>query len=132
MLVWSIVSSSKQKEAAWEFVKFINSSETTVKWMNRAYESNDKARLFFSNMNSIEHAVFPEEHIALAITALETCRMQTAVIGGNIANRYVDFAFNKVVLQGDDPEAAIKQAAKESTLEIQKKLKEFDRFIKDL
>ena len=58
--------------------------------------------------------------------------MQTAVIGGNIANRYVDFAFNKVVLQGDDPEAAIKQAAKESTLEIQKKLKEFDRFIKDL
>jgi hypothetical protein len=51
--------------------------------------------------------------------------MQTAVVGGTVADRYIAFAFNKVVLQNADPEEAIKQAAKESTMEIQKKIKEF-------
>ncbi len=58
--------------------------------------------------------------------------MQTAVVGGTVADRYIAFAFNKVVLQNADPEEAIKQAAKESTMEIQKKLKEFSRYIKNL
>ncbi|MDD2431496.1 MAG: extracellular solute-binding protein [Firmicutes bacterium] len=132
MLVWSIVSSSKKRDAAWEFVKYINSSEFTSRFMNLAHASSDKARIFFSNKNSIDSAIFPDEHILLAKKSLETCRMQTAVIGGQIANRYIDFAFNKVVIQGDDPEGAIRQAAKESTLEIQKKLREFERFINEL
>lgn len=132
MLVWSIVSSSKKQEAAWKLLEYLSSNEFTTEFMNKAYTSVDKARIFFSNKNSIDKASFPSEHIALCREALKTCRMQTAVIGGTIANRYVDFAFNKVVLQGADPEAAIKQAAKESTTEIQKKLKEFARFINQL
>lgn len=132
MLVWSIVSSTKRQEASWKLIEYISSSEFTAKFMDLVYKSNDKARLFFSNKNSLDKASFPKEHIALARESLKNCRMQTAVIGGTIANRYVDFAFNKVVLQGDDPEVAIKQAAKDSTTEIQKKLKEFARFIKQL
>lgn len=45
---------------------------------------------------------------------------------------YLDFAFHRVVLQKEDPETVLKQTAKESTLEIQKKLKEFARFINKL
>ena len=131
MLVWSIVSSSKKQQASWKLIEYISSSEFTTQFMNQVYKI-EKSRLFFSNKNSIDKANFPKAHIALARKSLKDCRMQTAVIGGPIANRYIDFAFNKVVLQGDDPETAIKQAAKESTLEIQKKLKEFARFIKQL
>ena len=131
MLTWSIISSSKKKDAAWEFMKWVSSTEFTTKFMNRGHELH-KSRIFFSNKNSIENAPFPKEKLHLAHEALATCRMQTAVIGGHIADRYIDFAFNKVVLQGDDPEAAIKQAAKESTDEIQRKLKEFSRYIKTL
>ncbi len=131
MLVWSIVSSSNKQQASWKLIEYISSSEFTTQFMNQVYKI-EKSRLFFSNKNSIDKANFPKAHIALARKSLKDCRMQTAVIGGPIANRYIDFAFNKVVLQGDDPETAIKQAAKESTLEIQKKLKEFARFIKQL
>lgn len=131
MLTWSIVSSTKKKNAAWELMKFLSSTEFTTTFMQR----NNKVvqnRIFFSNKNSLENAPFPKEKIPLAREALATCRMQTAVIGGFVANRYIDFAFNKVVLQGDDPEAALKQAAEDSTKEIQRKLKEFDRYIKTL
>ncbi len=68
----------------------------------------------------------------IARESLATFRMQTAVIGGHVANRYIEFAFNKAVVEKADPETVIKQAAKESTDEIQRKLKEFDKYIKDL
>ncbi|HHY18363.1 MAG TPA: extracellular solute-binding protein [Firmicutes bacterium] len=132
MLVWSIVSSTKKQEASWKLIEYLSSSEFTSKFMDLAYQSNDKCRLFFSNKNSIDNALFPQEHIDLCRESLAKCRMQTAVIGGQVANRYIDFAFNKVILQNADPEESIKQAAKESNLEIQKKLKEYSRFIKSL
>ncbi len=131
MLTWSIVASTKKKNAAWELMKYLGSTEFTTAFM----QTNNKVvqnRIFFSNKNSLENAPFPKEKIPLAREALATCRMQTAVIGGFVANRYIDFAFNKVVLQGDDPEVALKQAAEDSTKEIQRKLKEFDRYIKTL
>jgi len=131
MLVWSMVSSSKKKEAAWKLMEWLSSTEFSNKFTQMGYELH-KTRLFFANKNSIDSAPFPKEKISLAKEALATCRMQTAVIGGHVANRYIDFAFNKVVLQNADPEAAIKQAAKESTDEIQRKLKEFSRYINKL
>ncbi len=131
MLVWSMVSSTKKKEAAWKLMEWLSSTDFSNKFTQMGYELH-KTRLFFANKNSIDNAPFPKEKIGLAKEALATCRMQTAVIGGHVANRYVDFAFNKVVLQNADPEVAIKQAAKESTDEIQRKLKEFSRYIKSL
>ncbi|HHY18357.1 MAG TPA: hypothetical protein GX522_00485, partial [Firmicutes bacterium] len=68
----------------------------------------------------------------VAQKALLACRQPTAVVGGYVADRYIDFAFNKVYLQNADPEASIKQAAKESTDEIQRKLKEFSRFLNQI
>lgn len=131
MLTWSIVSSTKHKDAAWELMKWLGSTEFTTKFMQTSNQIHGN-RIFFSNKDSIDFAPFPEEKLHLAKEALATCRMQTAVVGGHIANRYIDFAFNKVVIQGDDPETAIRQAAKESTDEIQRKLREFDRYIKTL
>ena len=131
MLTWSILSSSKKKDASWKFVEWLSSSEFAANFMKAGYDLH-KNRIFFSNKNSLDHSQFPKEKIYLAKEALASCRMQTAVIGGHVANRYIDFAFNKVVLQNENPETAIKQAAKESTDEIQRKLKEFSRYIKDL
>lgn len=131
MLTWSIVSSTKKKDAAWTFMKWLSSTEFTTKFMQTGNQLH-KTRIFFSNKNSLENAPFPKEKLHLARESLASCRMQTAVIGGHVANRYIDFAFNKVVLQGANPEDAIKQAAKDSTLEIQRKLKEFARYISTL
>lgn len=130
-LVWSIVSTTKKKEAAWKLIQYLSSDEFTQRFANSVYDRL-KVRLFYSNDKYLAKAPFPQEQIPVAKEALATCRMQTAVVGGNVADRYIAFAFNKVVLQNADPEEAIKQAAKESTMEIQKKLKEFSRYIKNL
>lgn len=131
MLVWSMVSSTKKKDAAWKFMEWLSSNEFASKF-SQAGNQLHKNRLFFANKNSIDNAPFPKDKLSIAKEALATCRMQTAVIGGHVANRYIDFAFNKVVLQNENPEAAIKQAAKESTDEIQRKIKEFSRYITSL
>lgn len=132
MLTWSILESSKNKDAAWKLMKFMASSRFAEEMMNRSYNSSEKIRLFFANKNSFEKAYFTPKQIALAKYSLANCRMQTSVVGGLIANRYIDFAFNKVVLQGADSVESIKAAAGESTLEIEKKLKEFSRYIATL
>lgn len=131
-LAWAIPASSKKKQEAWEFMKWITSSEVTSEFMVKAYESSEKWRLFFASKETLDRAIFPTEKLIIAQKALANCRVQRAVVGGYVADRYVDFAFSKVILQNEDPETAIKQAAHESTQEIQKKLKEFARFLDKL
>ena len=131
MLVWSMVSSTKKKEAAWKLLEWLSSTEFVTNFIQTSHKLH-KNRLFFANINALDNAPFPQEKMHIARESLATFRMQTAVIGGHVANRYIEFAFNKAVVEKADPETVIKQAAKESTDEIQRKLKEFDKYIKDL
>lgn len=131
-LSWSMTASSNNKEAAWVLLKWLTSSKTTGRFMLLANQSSEKWRLFFGSKDTLDNALFPEKHLSVAKKALTNCRIQRAVIGGYVADRYLDFAFHRVVLQKEDPETVLKQTAKESTLEIQKKLKEFARFINKL
>ena len=131
-LSWSMTASSNNKEAAWVLLKWLVSSKTTGRFMLLANQSTEKWRLFFASKDTLDNALFPEKHLAVAKKGMANCRIQRAVIGGYVADRYLDFAFHRVVIQKEDPETVLKQAAKESTLEIKKKLKEFARFINKL
>jgi ABC-type glycerol-3-phosphate transport system substrate-binding protein len=115
-----------------ELLKWLTSSDFTGKFMLLANQSSEKWRLFFATKDTLDNALFPEGHLEIVQRGLVNSRVPRAVIGGYVADRYVDFAFNKVVVQGADPEEAIREAASESTKEIQKKLKEFARFIEKL
>ena len=131
-LCWAIPASTKQKDAAFELLKWLTSSDFTGKFMLLANQSSEKWRLFFATKDTLDNALFPEGHLEIVQRGLVNSRVPRAVIGGYVADRYVDFAFNKVVVQGADPEEAIREAASESSKEIQKKLKEFARFIEKL
>ncbi|MDD2431201.1 MAG: extracellular solute-binding protein [Firmicutes bacterium] len=131
-LAWAMPASIKNKDAAFKLLKWLTSSETTGRFMLLANQSSEKWRLFFASKDTLDNALFPEGHLEVATRGLENSGVQRAVIGGYIADRYIDFAFNRVILQGEDPEVAIRDAAKESTMEIQKKLREFARFIDNL
>lgn len=129
MLTWAMPTGSKQKEAAWEFMQWVVSPEFTSKFSRLAYESPENWHLFFSTKDAIEKSAFPESQRDIARRALAACKMQRAVVGGYVADRYIDFAFTSVVLQDENPEKALIQAAKDSTQEIQRKLREFSKFI---
>lgn len=132
MLTWAMTASSKKKDAAWKFMQWAVSPEFTGKFSKLTYETPEKWRLFFSTKDAIEKSPFPDAQKDVARKALANCVMQRAIVGGYVADRYVDFAFNSVVLQNANPEDAIKKAAKDSTTEIQRKLKEFNRMISKL
>lgn len=132
MLTWAVTANTKKKDAAWKFMQWAVSPEFTAKFSKLTYDSPEKWRLFFSTKDAIEKSGFPAEQMDVARKALATCQMQRAVVGGYVADRYVDFAFNSVVLQNANPEDAIKKAASDSTKEIQKKLKEFSKLIAKL
>lgn len=132
MLTWAMTETTKKKDAAWEFMQWAVSPEFTSKFAKLTYDSPEKWHLFFATKDSIDKSGFPAENIDIARRALANCQMQRAIVGGYVADRYVDFAFHSVVLQNTDPEEAIKKAAKDSTTEIERKLKEFSRFINKL
>ncbi len=46
-----------------------------------------------------------------------------------VCRRFMDNAIMRCILQGEDPEVSIKKAAKESNDELQRKFKEFKRFV---
>ncbi len=132
LLVWGIPDSSKKKNEAWELLKFLSSNEFITKFMNRAFNSQEKWRLTFSNQEALVNAPFPARIQPVLDACLKHCKLKQVVPGGYSADRYIAFAYNKVVINGEDPEKAIRKAAAECTVEIQKKIKEFSRFIKKL
>ncbi|MDD4693960.1 MAG: sugar ABC transporter substrate-binding protein [Firmicutes bacterium] len=132
MLTWAMPTGSKHKEAAWKFMQWVVSPEFTAKFSRLGHESPENWYLFFSTKDAIEKSAFPEDQRDIARRALANCKMQRAVVGGYVADRYIDFAFTRVVLQDEDPEKALVQAAKDSTGEIQRKLREFSKFISRL
>lgn len=129
LLVWGIPESSKNKKEAWEFLTYLSSKEFLTKFMTRVYSSSEKWRLVFSSHEVLAQSPFPDEIKPILDACLKNCRLKAVVPGGYIADRYVSFAYNKVVIGGEDPEKSIKQAANESTTEIRKKTKEFSRFL---
>jgi ABC-type glycerol-3-phosphate transport system substrate-binding protein len=132
LLTWGISESSTRKKEAWELLKFLASEEFLVKFSEQVYNSVEKWRLVFSNANILPQSPFPEEVKGILDSCLNDCRLKRVVPGGYVADRYVEFAFNKVVVGKEDPKKAILQAANESTIEIQKKIKEFSRFLDKL
>jgi ABC-type glycerol-3-phosphate transport system substrate-binding protein len=58
-LVWSIVSTTKKKEAAWKLIQYLSSDEFTQRFANSVYDRL-KVRLFYSNNKYLVKAPFPK------------------------------------------------------------------------
>jgi len=124
--------SQEQRDAAWEFMKWYTAPDTLAKIQKGFYEVPDKWVLIFGTKESFANAKYYPEHLKLIGEVLDQGVKMTSIPGGYSTYRYIDFAFNKVVLQNEDPEVAIKKAAADSTLELERKRKEFARFLKDM
>ncbi|HOA90319.1 MAG: ABC transporter substrate-binding protein [Bacillota bacterium] len=121
-----------KKDAAWEFLKWYTSDETLAKMQKGFFEGPDRWVLAFGTRDSFQSAPFYEEHRELINEVVAAGRSMTSIPGGYSTYRYIDFAYNQVVLQGIDPKEAMEQAAKDSTAELERKRKEFARFLVDM
>ncbi len=86
-----------------------------------------------ANRFAMENLPLPQDHVKVIVgQAAASVAPAFALIPASITHRYFNFAANKAVLQGKDPEKAIREAAEEMNNELLRKQKEFERFISRL
>ncbi|MDD2431204.1 MAG: extracellular solute-binding protein [Firmicutes bacterium] len=124
--------SQAKKDAAWEFLKWYTSDETLARIQKGFYDGPDRWVLAFGTKSSFESAMFYEEDRDIITEVVAVGRSMTSIPGGYSTYRYIDFAYNQVVLQGMDPKTALEKAAKDSSSELERKRREFARFLVDM
>ncbi len=127
---FGIFTNSKYKKEAWEFLKWFFSEEIQIEYSNRVMQKLPHYFFFSANMNAAAKSPFPEEDVKILFAQAEQSIAPRAGLGATIiCRRFMDNAIMRCLLQNEDPEKSIKQAAKESNDELQSKYKEFKRFI---
>ncbi|HHY19374.1 MAG TPA: extracellular solute-binding protein [Firmicutes bacterium] len=128
-----IFESSKKKDEAWEYIKWITDASTQIEISNRIMNTIQASLFMPSNRSAIGQISLKKEVVELFSTALENGnRSIYGLVAPRHRRRYLQMAAQKVILQGEDPKKAILEAAAEHNSEIKKKQVEYDRFIKKL
>lgn len=86
-----------------------------------------------TNRSAIMQMHMDKDILTLFCDALEEgSRSIYGLVAPRNRRRYLQMAVQKCIFNGEDPEKAIVEAAKEHNAEIVKKQQEYDRFIKKL
>lgn len=126
-----ILNSVKDKDAAWEFVKWWTSDDTQLEYAT-TIESiiGTAARYPAANPNVIKQLPWTKEEIASLTAQLENTKGLPEVPGAYMTTRMVDYAFKNVVTDGQNPREALFLNAKTINKELDKKREEFGLSVK--
>lgn len=128
-----IFDSSKKKKEAWNFIKWITEEKTQIEISTRIMKQIQGALFIPSSRGAIGKINLTQQAVETYDKALN---IATSSIYGLVAprhrRRYLQMAAQKAILNGFDPEKAIREAADEHNVEIKRKQVEYDRYIKKL
>lgn len=128
-----IFDNSKKKAEAWEFIKWFTSDSVQIALANRIIDEIPGAFYMPTNRSAIMQMHMDKDILTLFCDALEEgSRSIYGLVAPRNRRRYLQMAVQKCIFNGEDPEKAIVEAAKEHNAEIVKKQQEYDRFIKKL
>mgnify|MGYP000913099114 FL=1 len=129
---FAIFEKSKLQKEAFEWIKWFMSEEIQVVY-SKEYQTKLQGAFNVSpNIKAMARMDIKPEHRTVLMKQLEQDIGIPFALGGETVWRYVDNATASVVLNGMDSEKAIRQAAKEVTDEMNRKAKEFKRFLDKL
>ncbi len=129
---FSIFEKSKMQREAFEWIKWFMSDEIQTLYGKQYQEQLPGAFHMSPNIKAMAKMEIPEDHRKVLMNQLHEDIGIPFALGGETVWRYVDNATASVVMLGEDPEKAIRKAAQEVTAEMQRKAKEFDRFLRAL
>ena len=125
-----IFERSKNKAEAWEFVKWFTDDSTQVELAKRTMDEIPGSIFIPANPEGALKIGIEQKAAEIFTKALAE---STASVYGLVAprhrRRYLQMAGQKAIFQGADPEEAMKEAAREHNVEIERKQKEYERFI---
>lgn len=115
--VMGIFKQSKRKDQAWEFIKFLFSTETQVELYKAAIASQDT--YLPPNIDTWERLPMnPVFKRILKSQALDA-KGPPSVLGWDQSTRFIDEAIQRVVIQGADPKEELKRAKDQLDKHIQ-------------
>jgi ABC-type glycerol-3-phosphate transport system substrate-binding protein len=128
-----LFKNASRADDGWEWMKWFVSRETQIALAQLTPQRISGSMFLPSNHEAMMHVPFPEEHVEVFMEqAHQSVAPVFALIPASVIHRLFNFATNKAVLQGVDPEVAIREAADEMNSELARKQKEFERFISKL
>lgn len=128
----AISSLSKNKEEAWEFIKWMTSAEVQRRYANTVLERITGSIWLPANRQALREIAVDDSFRETFVKQAEQSAPVPPAINVAVLYRYVKFAVDKSVLNGVDPEVAILDAAKEMNEDMGKRRKEYTRYLQEL
>ncbi|MCQ6560707.1 extracellular solute-binding protein [Paenibacillus mendelii] len=121
-----ILKQTKNKEAAWTFLKWWTSKETQLAFGRQMeIRLGTSARYPTANLEAMSLLPWPSKDYQQLKKQQEWVHGIPEVPGGYMTGRHIDNAFRKVVVQGDDPRESMDNYVRYINEEITLKRKEF-------
>ena len=120
----AIVSSCKEKEAAWEFLKWWTSDEVQARFC-RLIESNMGVTARYNSANIYANSTlgYSTEDRAVIDNFFENARTAEVAVGGNYTGRYITNAWNSVVVNGEPMRDVFEEAIEAIEKELEQSRK---------
>ena len=121
-----ILSQSKQKEAAWEFLKWWTSEEIQTRY-GRELEAilGMGARWNTANTEAFYSLPWDLRHERVIRAQMDAAQEQMIVPGGYFTGRHIINAWNRVVINNENARDSLEKAVKDINKELKNKREEF-------
>lgn len=127
-----IARDTKNKEAAFKFLEWYLSDETQSKFVKMVPEKMPGAMIFSGNIKATQALPMPQEDKQKFYEQLNNSLAFSYFPGGAAVQRELNFAVHNVLQRNMTPEEALKIAAKSTETELERKQKEYQRYIDKL
>ncbi len=128
---FAIFKNSKHKKEAWEFVKFMTSPEFQGRFAETVMTKIPGSIHIPTASGAYNALPLPDHQKEVLLGVVQTAKAPPFAIASEaIVLRHIEFAINKVVLQKEDPQKAILEAATNMNSDLKTKYAEYNRFIK--
>ncbi|HHY20005.1 MAG TPA: extracellular solute-binding protein [Firmicutes bacterium] len=132
-MTFALFEKGKRVDDGFLWLKWFLSAETQGKLAQRIIKEIPGSIYIPTNINAIEYLPLPKEHIKVIMNqAKDSIAPAYALAPESVTLRFINFAAYEAVVEGANPETAIKKAARDMNTELDKKQREYARFITKL
>ncbi len=131
-IVMGISTYSKQKEEAWQFLKWFSTTDTQANIANAIFEQIPGTMWLPANKESFGKLKIEDYARQTFYDQLTHSEPAPYAINVAVLYRYIQFAVDKCILKDVDAKEAILEAAKDMNNEMARRKKEYSRFLADL